>query len=44
MPLNCNGSSKSITVLNVGAGVGTYGVTPAHVAVHERENAVSFAF
>jgi hypothetical protein len=43
MPLNCNGGSKFITVLNVGPGVGTYIVTPAHVAIHERDNAISFA-
>jgi hypothetical protein len=41
---NCNGGSKSITVLNVGSGVGTYDVTPAHVAIHERSNSVSLAF
>jgi hypothetical protein len=44
MPLNCNGDSKLIAVLNVAPGVGTYGVTPTHVAIHERDNAVSFAF
>ncbi len=44
MPLNCNGGRKFITVLNVGPGVGTYGVTPAHVAFHKRDNAVPFAF
>src|SRR3981081_1138736 len=44
MPLNCDGGSKFITLLNVSLGVGTYGVTPAHVAIHERDNAVSFAF
>ncbi len=43
MPLNGNGGSKFVTVLNVGPGVGTYIVTPAHVAIHERDNAVSFA-
>ncbi len=37
-------AAKSITILNVGPGVGAYGVTPAHVAIHERDNAVCFAF
>jgi len=43
MPLTCNGGNKFITVLNIGPGVGTYIVTPAHVAIHERDNAMSFA-
>ena len=44
MSPNRNGGSKFITVLNVGPGVVTYIVTPAHVAIHERDNAKSFAF
>ena len=44
MPLDRNGGSKFVTILNVGPGVGTYIVTPAHIAIHERDNAVSFAF
>jgi hypothetical protein len=43
MPLNRNGSSKFVTILSVGPGVETYVVTPAHVAIHERDNTVSFA-
>jgi hypothetical protein len=43
MPLDRNGGSKFITILNVGPGVGTYIVTPAHAAIHERNNTVSFA-
>ena len=35
MPPNCDGGSKLIAVLNIGPGVGTYVVTPAHFAIHE---------
>ena len=35
MPLNCDGGSKLIAVLNIGPGVRTYVVTPAHFAIHE---------
>jgi hypothetical protein len=37
MPPNCNGGSKLITVLKTGPGVVTYIVTPAHIAIHERD-------
>jgi hypothetical protein len=43
MPLDRNGGIEFVTILNVGPGVGTYIVTPAHVAIPERNNAVSFA-
>ena len=43
MPLDRNGGSKFVTILNAGPSVGTYIVTPAHVAIHERDTAVSFA-
>ena len=35
MPPDCNGGSKLIAVLNIGPGVGTYIVAPAHIAIHE---------
>ena len=35
MPPNCDGGSKLIAVLNIGPGVGTYVVAPAHFAIHE---------
>jgi hypothetical protein len=35
VPPNCNGGSKFITVLNVGPGVLTDVVAPAHNAIHE---------
>ena len=35
MSPNLNGGSKFITVLNVGPGVVTYIVSPAHIAVHK---------
>ena len=43
MPLGCNSGNEFITVLIVGACVGTYIVTPAHGAIHERDNAVTLA-
>jgi hypothetical protein len=43
MPPDCSGGRKFITVLDVFAGVGTDIVAPAHVAIHERDNAVSLA-
>ena len=33
MPLDRDGGSKFITVLNIGPGVGTYIVTPAQVSI-----------
>ena len=43
MPSHRNGGRKFFTVLNVGPDVVTYIVTPAYVAIHERDNAMSFA-
>src|SRR5216684_7766710 len=34
----------AIAVLNIRPGAAAYGVTPAHVAIQKRDNAVSFAF
>src|SRR5258708_34659383 len=44
MTPNRNGGSKLIAVLNIRPGAAAYGVTPAHVAIRKRDNAVSFAF
>jgi hypothetical protein len=43
MPPNSNGGSKLIAVLNIGPSVRTNTVASAHVAIHKRDNAVSFA-
>jgi hypothetical protein len=36
--------AANFAVLNIRPGAGAYGVTPAHVAIEKRDNAVSFAF
>ena len=43
MPPHRNGGSKCVAFLNIGPGVVTYIVTPAYVAIQERDNAMSFA-
>ena len=35
MPLDCNSGGEFITLLDVGPGLVTYIVGPAHVAIHE---------
>src|SRR5258708_29142424 len=40
----CECRITAIAVLNIRPGAAAYGVTPAHVAIQKRDNAVSFAF
>jgi hypothetical protein len=44
MPPDCDGGGKVIALLSIGPDVRTYIVAPAHLAIHERDDAVSVAF
>ena len=43
MSPNCEGGRKVIALLSIGPDVRTYTVAPAHLAIHERDDAISLA-